>query len=204
MEKYENISRKRKQLMTLEYKYKPDRQLFDSTMGCGGIDTNKVFNSMSEIADFKEAMAEEDISLTKRRDFVVGNEVTTNSKTVGFLDRAMRMFGEEAYRNAMELSDGEVDPVKGIENMIIVQENRLLMGIEYEQDVGLGNNPETEQCLTGLRELYKTLYEFKYGKKLDIHAEHHHALTDEIMGIDLKNEYISVDSCDIDDFDYSE
>lgn len=203
MEKYDQISRKRKQLMALEYKYKPDRQLFDSTMGGSGFDTNKVFNSMSEIADFKEEMAQEDISLTKRRDFVVGDHTTTNSKTVGFLDKLMQPFGDELYRNAMEMADGELDLVQGIKELIIVQYHRLLMGIEYEQEVGLGNNPETEACRAGLESLYKTANELIYGKKIDIHAEHHHALTDEIMGIDLKEDYIDVRS-DIDDFDYSE
>ena len=203
MEKYSDLSRKRKQLMALEYKYKPDRQLFDSSMGGGGFDTNKVFSSMSEIADFKEEMAQEDVSLTKRRDFVVGDHITTNSKTVGFLDKLMKPFGDELYRNAMEMADGELDLVQGIKELIIVQYHRLLMGIEYEQEVGLGNNPETEACRAGLESLYKTANELIYGKKIDIHAEHHHALTDEIMGINLQDDYIDVES-DIDDFDYSE
>ena len=201
MEKYDDISRKRKQLMVLEYKYKPDRQLFDSS-GKSDIDSNKVFNSMAEIEDFKEAMAEEDISLTKRRDFVVGDHVTTNSKTIGFLDKLMKPFGDELYRNAMEMSDGELDLVQGIKELIIVQYHRLLMGIQYEQEVGLGNNPETEACRAGLESLYKTANELMYGKKIDIHAEHHHALADEIMGIDFSDDYIDIES-DIDDYDYS-
>lgn len=200
MEKYSELSRKRKQLMALEYKYKPDRQLFDPTGGVNG--TNKVFNTMSEIEEFKEAMAQDDVSLTKRRDFVVGDHVTTHSKTIGFLDKLMAPFGEELYRNAMEMADGELDLVQGIKELIIVQYHRLLMGIEYEQEVGLGNNPETEACRAGLESLYRTANELMYGKKIDIHAEHHHALADEIMGIDLSDDYIDIES-DIDDYDYS-
>ena len=49
---YETMDRKRKQLMLLEYPYKSDRQLWDSTMNAGGIDSNKVFNSLQDIEEF--------------------------------------------------------------------------------------------------------------------------------------------------------
>lgn len=201
---YENMDRKRKQLMMLEYPYKADRQLWDSTMGLGGIESNKVFNSLDEIAEFKEAAAQEDISLTKRRDYVVGDKTTAHSQTISILDSVMKPFGDEEYRNALEMAEGELDLNKAIKELFIIQYHRLAMGIEYEQEVGLGNNPETEACRQGLESIIKTANDIMYGKKLDIHAEHHHSLTDAIMDMPLDDaEYIDIES-DIDDFDYSE
>jgi len=87
---------------------------------------------------------------------------------------------------------------------MIIQYNRLLMGIEYEQDVGLGNNPETEACRAGLESILRTANDIIYGRKVDVHAEHHHALADEIMGIKIpEDEYLDIGG-DIDDYDYSE
>lgn len=198
-EKYANMDRKRKQLLILEYPYKADRQLWDSTMGLGDAESNKFFNSLQEIEEFKEEAAKEDISLTKRRDFVVGDKTTAHSKTISILDEVMSPFGDEVYRNALEMANGELDLVKAIKELFIIQSKRLAMGIEYELEVGLGNNPETEACRQGLESIIKTANDIMYGRKIDIHAEHHHSLTDAIMNMDLGEEYI-----DIDDYDYSD
>jgi len=201
--KYTELDRKRKQLMMLEYPYKADRQLWDSTYGQTG-SSNKVFNSLDEIADFKEEAAQDDISLMKRRDFVVGDKTTAHSKTISILDSVMSNFGDEEYRNALEMADAELDLEKAIKELYIVQYHRLAMGIAYEQEVGLGNNAETEACRQGLESIIKTANDIMYGRKIDIHAEHHHSLTDAIMDMDFTDaDYIDIDK-DIDDYDYSD
>ena len=202
---YENMDRKRKQLMALEYKYKSDRQLWDSTMGSGGIESNKVFNSLNEIQDFKEAAAQDDVTLMKRRDYVVGEKTTAHSETISILDTVMKPFGEIEYRNAMEMAEAELDPEKAIKELYIIQYHRLAMGIQYEQEVGMGNNQETEACRQGLESIIRTANDIMYGKKIDVNANVHHALTDAIMDMPLDDsvEYIDVEG-EIDDYDYSE
>jgi len=200
--KYADMDRKRKQLMALEYKYKSDRQLFDSRRDLLP-NSNKIFNSVEEIQDFKEEMAQSDISLTKRRDFVAGKD-NQKSKTISILDALMSPMGDEVYRNAMEMAEGKLDLEQAITELYIVQFHRLMMGMEYEREVGLGNNPETEACRQGLESIIKTANDIIYGKKIDIHAEHHHSLTNAFMNMDLgDDEYIDVKG-DIDDFDYSQ
>ena len=201
-EKYENMDRKRKQLMLLEYPYKSDRQLWDSTMGAGGIDSNKFFNSPQEIEEFKELAAQDDISLMKRRDFVVGEKRTTNSGTISILDDVMSPFNDETYRNALEMADQDLDLERAIKELYIIQSKRLALGVQYEIDVGLGNNPETEACRQGLESILKTANDIINGKKIDIYAEHHHSLADAIMDMDISGDYIDVEG-DIDEYDYS-
>ncbi len=200
---YETMDRKRKQLMLLEYPYKSDRQLWDSTMNAGGIDSNKVFNSLQDIEEFKEQAAQDDISLTKRRDFVVGEERTANSQTISILDSTMAAFGDEAYRNAMEMSEKEFSPERAIKELYIIQAQRLLMGVQYEQDVGLGNNPETEACRQGLESIIKTANDIINGKKIDIHAEHYHSLANAIMDMEIEDDDLIDVEGGIDEYDYS-
>ena len=200
---YETMDRKRKQLMLLEYPYKSDRQLWDSTMNAGGIDSNKVFNSLQDIEEFKEQAAQDDISLTKRRDFVVGDKRTANSQTISSLDSTMSAFGDEAYRNAMEMSKKEFSPEQAIKELYIIQAQRLLLGVQYEQDVGLGNNPETEACRQGLESIIKTANDIINGKKIDIHAEYHHSLTDAIMDMEIDDDDLIDVEGGIDEYDYS-
>lgn len=201
MEKYADMDRKQKQLMLLEYKYKSDRQLFDSTMGQSDFDSKKFFNSVEDIQAFKEEAAKDDISLTKRRDFVTGERRTTNTPTISMLDEMMAPFGEEAYRNALELSEAELDPIQGIKELYIIQSKRLAIGLQYELEVGLGNNPETEACRAGLESILRTANEMINGKKYNLEANHYHSLVDEISRIELKDDYIDVQGGDISDYD---
>ena len=44
MRKYEDMDRKQKQLLVLEYPYKADRQLFDSSVGGSQYESQKNYN----------------------------------------------------------------------------------------------------------------------------------------------------------------
>ena len=168
MKKYDQLTRKEKQLIALEYGYKADYQLWDTTLGKGKYDSSKFFSSPEEITEVKEEMAKEDVSLINRRNFVTGEKRTKNSETISILDSVLSSFGEETYRNALELSERELDPATAIKELYIVQAQRLAMGIEYELEVGLGNNPETEACARGLESIAKTYNDIVNGQKHEV------------------------------------
>lgn len=201
MQKYEDMDRKRKQLLALEYPYKSDRQLFDSSVGGSKYESQKSFNSLEDIREFKEMAAEDDISLIKRRDYVTGEKRTTNSQTISILDDVMSPFGEDVYRNALEKAEQEMDPIQLMKELALLQGKRLQLGVQYELDVGLGNNPETEACRQGMESILKSLHDMMYGRKYDIHADHSFSLAEEAMNIDVDDDYIDIDVGDVDEYE---
>ena len=198
--KYDELTRKEKQLIALEYPYKADRQLWDVTLGKSDYDTAKFFNSPEEIRELKENMAQEDVSLINRRDYVSGSKTTKHSETISILDSVLSPFGEEAYRNALEMAEKELDPSMAIKELMIIQRMRLEMGMKYEIDVGLGNNPETEACARGLESMIKTYNDIVNGQKHIIDA--HHSVSSMIADMNLSEE----DMIDLEDdmYDYTE
>lgn len=200
MKKYDQLTRKEKQLIALEYPYKADRQLWDTTLGKSDYDTSKFFDSPEEILEVKEEMAKEDVSLVNRRNFVTGESRTTHSETISILDSIMGPLGDEVYRNALELSERELDPKNAIKELYIVQAQRLRMGMEYEAEVGLGNNPETEACVRGLESIIKTYNDIVNGQKHDITVNH--SVSSMIAEMNLDDE----DFIDLEDdmYDYTE
>lgn len=198
--KYDELTRKEKQLIALEYPYKADRQLWDVTLGKSNYDTAKFFNSPEEIRELKENMAQEDVSLINRRDYVSGSKTTKHSETISILDSVLSPFGEEAYRNALEMAEKELDPSMAIKELMIIQRMRLEMGMKYEIDVGLGNNPETEACARGLESMIKTYNDIVNGQKHIIDA--HHSVSSMIADMNLSEE----DIIDLEDdmYDYTE
>lgn len=200
MKKYDQLTRKEKQLIALEYPYKADRQLWDVTLGKGDYDTAKFFNSPEEIMEIKEEMAKENVSLINRRNYVSGSKTTLHSDTISILDSVVAPFGEDVYRNVLEMSEKELDPAVAIKELFLIQRLRLQMGMQYEIDVGLGNNPETETCARGLESIIKTYNDIVNGQKHDINVNH--SVSSMISEMDLKDEdFIDLDE---DMYDYTE
>lgn len=194
--KYQELSRKRKQLIASEYPFKSDAQLFDSTLGLNDFETRKPFASRQELLDFKEEAAQEDVALQKRRDFVVGEQTTSNSQTISILDTICSPLGEEMYRDALEMAQLELDPTTAIKEIYILQAQRLAQGRKYEQDADLGLSQETEAAMSNMINIIKLDNEIKNGKKLDVQLEG--SLSSMIMGMDLsdtdiEDEYIDID-----------
>lgn len=194
--KYQELSRKRKQLIASEYPFKSDAQLFDSTLGLNDFETRKPFTSRQELLDFKEEAAREDVALQKRRDFVVGEQTTSNSQTISILDTICSPLGEEMYRDALEMAQFELDPTTAVKEIYILQAQRLAQGRKYEQDADLGLSQETEAAMSNMINIIKLDNEIKNGKKLDVQLEG--SLSSMIMGMDLndtdiEDEYIDID-----------
>lgn len=200
MKKYDQLTRKEKQLIALEYPYKADRQLWDVTLGKSDYDSTKFFNSPDEIIEIKEQMAQEDVSLVNRSNYVSGSKTTKHSETVSILDSVLAPFGEEVYRNALEMSEKELNPSIAIKELILIQKLRLQMAMQYEIDVGLGSNPETEACARGLESMIKTYNDIVNGQKHDVNLKH--SVSSMIAEMDLKEEdFIDLDG---DMYDYTE
>lgn len=198
--KYEELTRKEKQLLALEYPYKSDRQLWDTTLGKSQYDSSKFFNSPEQIEELKEQMAQEDVSLTNRSDFVTGEPTTAHSDTISILDKALGPFGEDVYRNMLEMSQKEMNPVALLKDLILMQAQRLEMGMQYEVDVGMGNNPETEACARGFESMLKTLNDMINGERHNVTVNH--SVSSMISEMNLKEEdFIDLEE---DMYDYTE
>lgn len=201
--KYQELSRKRKQLIASEYPYKSDAQLFDSTLGLNEFESKKPFSSKKEILDFKEEAAKDDVALQKRRDFVVGEDRTANSQNISILDTVCSPMGEEIYRDAIEMAQLELDPTTAVKEMYILQAQRIAQGRKYEIDADLGLSQETEAAISNMINIIKLDNEIKNGKKLDVQLEG--SLSSMIMGMNLDDEleedYIDINLKDEEDND---
>ncbi len=186
--RYDDLTRKQKQLIASEYPYKSDTQLWNTSKN-----GKKFFTSRDEILDFKEQAAQDDVSLTNRRDFVTGKEQEKQrAPTISIVDTILGDMGEEPYRAALELAKNEFDPLFIVKDLFAIQATRLRKGIEYENEVGLGVNAETEACMSNLVNIVKVGNDIVNAKKLDIKVEG--SLSNMILDMNL-------DDINMDDFD---
>lgn len=191
--KYDELDRKAKQLIASEYPYKSERQLWDITMG-NQYQTRKFFDNPQQIQEFKEQAAQDDVSLVKRRDFVVGQE-DNKAQTVSLIDLVLGDKGEEPYRAALDLAKNEFDPMFVVKDLYAIQASRLRKGIKYEDEVGLGNNAETEACMSNLINIVRLGNDIVNGKKMDVKIET--SLSSMIMDMDVDDETLDEDIIDI-------
>lgn len=183
--KYSQLSRKQKQLISSEYPYKSDLQIFDSSLG-GGFESRKPFSSRAELMDFKEEAAQDDVSLQKRRDFTIGSMKTKNSDTISIVDMVIGKFGEDTYRNAIEIVSHDLDPLQMAQGLFGIQLARLEQGAQYEKDAGLGLSQEMEGAMSNAITLTKLINDIVNGKKLDVQVEG--SLSSMIMNMDIGDE----------------
>lgn len=198
IKKYKDLNRKQLQLLCSEYPYKSDNQLFDSTLG-NSFKSKKAFHSRQELMDFKEEAAQNDVSLQKRRDFVVGSERTSNSQTVSIIDSIIGEGGEDEYRSAIELASYEQDPLSMATALFAVSTGILRDGIKYDKEVGMGVSQETLAAMSNSTALVKLINEIQNGNRLDVQFKG--SLSSMIMDIDLDDiddEYIDIDG-EVDD-----
>ena len=182
MKKYKDLNRKQLQLLCSEYPYKSDNQLFDSTLG-NSFKSKTPFHNRQELMDFKEEAAQNDISLQKRRDFVVGSERTSNSQTVSIIDSIIGEGGEDEYRSAIELASYEQDPLSMATALFAVSTGILRDGIKYDKEVGMGVSQENLAAMSNSTALVKLINEIQNGNKLDVQFKG--SLSSMIMDIDL-------------------
>lgn len=186
--KYDELSRKQKQLLASQYPYRSDSQLFSRSES-----TRKFFSKKQELMEFKEQAAEQDVSLQKRRDFVTGSLTDPNEKeTISLIDTILGDFGEDAYRAALEIASHEVDPLSIVKDLIGVQAVRLRRGMQYELDADLGLNQDTEAAMSNFINLVRLNNDIVNGQKLDVQVDG--SLSSLIMGMALDDDTIEVDA----------
>lgn len=180
--KYDELSRKQKQLLASQYPYRSDSQLFSRSDS-----TRKFFSKKQELMDFKEQAAEQDVSLQKRRDFVTGSLTDPNeSETISLIDTILGDFGEDAYRAALEIASHEVDPLSIVKDLMGVQAVRLRRGMQYELDADLGLNQDTEAAMSNFINLVRLNNDIVNGQKLDVQVDG--SLSSLIMGMSLDDD----------------
>lgn len=186
--KYDELSRKQKQLLASQYPYRSDSQLFSHSES-----TRKFFSKKQELMEFKEQAAEQDVSLQKRRDFVTGSLTDPNEKeTISLIDTILGDFGEDAYRAALEIASHEVDPLSIVKDLMGVQAVRLRRGMQYELDADLGLNQDTEAAMSNFINLVRLNNDIVNGQKLDVQVDG--SLSSLIMGMALDDDTIEVDA----------
>lgn len=186
--KYDELSRKQKQLLASQYPYRSDSQLFSRSES-----TRKFFSKKQELMEFKEQAAEQDVSLQKRRDFVTGSLTDPNEKeTISLIDTILGDFGEDAYRAALEIASHEVDPLSIVKDLMGVQAVRLRRGMQYELDADLGLNQDTEAAMSNFINLVRLNNDIVNGQKLDVQVDG--SLSSLIMGMALDDDTIEVDA----------
>lgn len=190
-EQYAKLPRKRKQLIASEYPYKSDMQLFDSTLG-NSFQSKKPFGSRKELMDFKEQAAEEDVSLQKKRDFTTGSITTSNSDTISIIDMVLKNSGEDAYRDAIELAQHDLDPLDISKGLLGIQLARLKQGVAYEKEANLGLSQEVEGAMSNAISLNKLINDIINGKKLDVQVEG--SLSSMIMNMELDDQDFEEDN----------
>ncbi len=196
-EQYAKLPRKRKQLIASEYPYKSDMQLFDGTLG-NSFQSKKPFSNRKELMDFKEEAAKEDVSLQKKRDFTTGSVTTANSDTISIIDMVLKNSGEDAYRDAIELAQHDLDPLDISKGLLGIQLARLKQGVAYEKEANLGLSQEVEGAMSNAISLNKLINEIINGKKLDVQVEG--SLSSMIMNMEIDDQeyeednYIDIDT----------
>lgn len=190
--KYDELNRKQKQLIASEYPYKANHQLWENDKA-----SKRFLKTVGELTDFKERAAQDDVSLIKKRDFVTGKDVSPAGPTISIIDTVLGQMGEEPYRAAIEIARNEFDPLFVIKDLFAIQTTRLRKGIEYENDVGLGVNAETEACMSNLVNIIKVGNDIINGKKLDIKVDG--SLSNLILDMDIDGINDIIDDDDIDD-----
>lgn len=186
--KYDELSRKQKQLLASQYPYRSDSQLFSRSES-----TRKFFSKKQELMEFKEQAAEQDVSLQKRRDFITGSLTDPNEKeTISLIDTILGDFGEDAYRAALEIASHEVDPLSIVKDLMGVQAVRLRRGMQYELDADLGLNQDTEAAMSNFINLVRLNNDIVNGQKLDVQVDG--SLSSLIMGMALDDDTIEVDA----------
>ena len=198
--KYNKLPRKAKQLIASEYPYKSDIQLFDSSLG-GSFQSKKIFENRQQLMDFKEEAAEEDVSLQKRRDFVTGSITTNNSDTISIIDMVLNKSGEDAYRDAIELAQHDLDPLDISKGLLGIQLARLKQGYAYEREANLGLSQEVEGAMSNAISLNKLINDIINGKKLDVQVEG--SLSSMIMNMEIDDQDFQEDD-NVIDIDFNE
>lgn len=188
MSRYDELSQKEKQLLAAQYPYKKDRDIFTDASKKG----SDIISTQDELDDFKQRAEEEGVSLMKRKNYVMTRDGPTS-----IIDIALGNMSEDSYRAALELAKVEFEPVGILRELFAIEATRLRRGIDYEEELGLGLEQDTQAAMTSLVNITKSIHDITEGQKMTIEFENNLSSMIESMNLDdderIQSEIIDVE-----------
>lgn len=188
MSRYDELSQKEKQLLAAQYPYKKDADIFNDSSKQG----HDIIRKQDDLDDFKHQAEEDGVSLMKRKNFIITKDGPTS-----LIDVALGELPEDSYRAALELAQVEFEPISILQELFAIEATRLRRGLQYEEELGLGLEQDTQAALSSLTSITKSIHDITEGQKLTVEFENN--LSSMIESIDLtdeeriQNEAIDVD-----------
>ena len=180
---YNELSRKEKQLLTAQYPYKKDKDIFRNSAA-------PVVTNSSELNEFKENAEKEGVTLMKKKNFVA-----TDNGVTSLIDMVLGDMGEDAYRSALELAKVDLNPIDTVKQLFTIETTRLRKGIEYENELGLGLNQDTQAAMNSLTNMAKVIQEMEEGQKYSL--EFKDSLSGMIADMDFEEDDVNNDVIDV-------
>lgn len=177
MSRYDELSQKEKQLLAIQYPYKKDRDIFTDASKKG----SDIISTQDELDDFKKRAEDDGVSLMKRKNYVITRDGPTS-----IIDIALGDMSEDSYRAALELAKVEFEPVGILRELFAIEATRLRRGINYEEELGLGLEQDTQAAMTSLVNITKSIHDITEGQKMTIEFENN--LSSMIESMDLDDE----------------
>ena len=192
MSRYDELSQSEKQLLATQYPYKKDRDIFNDINN----KDNDIINTQNELDEFKRRAEEEGVSLMKRKNFIVTKEGPTS-----LIDVALGELPEDSYRAALELAQIEFEPVSILQELFAIEATRLRRGLNYEEELGLGLEQDTQAAISSLANITKSIHDITEGQKLTVEFENNLSSMIESMDFDdeerIQSEIIDADFIEI-------
>lgn len=175
MSRYDELSQKEKQLLAIQYPYKKDRDIFTDASKKG----SDIISTQDELDDFKKRAEDDGVSLMKRKNYVITRDGPTS-----IIDIALGDMSEDSYRAALELAKVEFEPVGILRELFAIEATRLRRGINYEEELGLGLEQDTQAAMTSLVNITKSIHDITEGQKMTIEFENNLSSMIESMNLD--------------------
>ena len=175
MSRYDELSQKEKQLLAIQYPYKKDRDIFTDASKKG----SDIISTQDELDDFKKRAEDDGVSLMKRKNYVITRDGPTS-----IIDIALGDMSEDSYRAALELAKVEFEPVAILQELFSIEATRLRRGIQYENEMNLGLEQDTQAAMTSLVNITKSIHDINEGQKLTVEFENNLSSMIEAMNLD--------------------
>lgn len=175
MSRYDELSQTEKQLLAAQYPYKKDSDIFSDARQKGA----DVISTKAELDEFKKRAEEDGVSLMKRKNFMITRDGPTS-----IIDIALGDLTEDSYRAALELAQVEFEPVGILRELFAIEATRLRKGIKYEEELGLGLEQDTQNAMTSLVNITKSIHDIQEGQKLTVEFENNLSSMIESINLD--------------------
>ena len=123
------------------------------------------------------------------------NFVATDNGVTSLIDMVLGDMGEDAYRSALELAKVDLNPIDTVKQLFTIETTRLRKGIEYENELGLGLNQDTQAAMNSLTNMAKVIQEMEEGQKYSL--EFKDSLSGMIADMDFEEEDVNNDVIDV-------